>query len=57
MLYFNGRKYEGNWFNDLRSGRGYERHPNNNIYIGEFVEGKAHGHGIYKWGNDEEYDG
>ena len=34
MIYANGRRYEGDWMNDLRHGRGYERHPNNNIFIG-----------------------
>lgn len=57
MFYFSGRKYEGEWNNDLRHGRGYEIHSNNNTYLGEFVDGKAHGHGIYKWSIYEEYDG
>lgn len=57
MLYINGRKYEGDWNNDVRHGRGFERHLNNNTYLGEFRDGKAHGHGLYKWGNEEEYDG
>jgi hypothetical protein len=46
MLYTSGRRYEGQWENDLRNIRGYERHSNGNIYQGEFKEGKAHGHGI-----------
>ncbi|MFS8159504.1 MAG: hypothetical protein ACMG6E_04695 [Candidatus Roizmanbacteria bacterium] len=57
MIYSNGRKYEGEWLNDVRHGRGYEVHPNMNVYIGEFVNGKAHGHGIYQWKHGEEYDG
>jgi hypothetical protein len=28
MIYSNGRKYEGEWFNEVRHGRGYEVHPN-----------------------------
>ena len=32
MLYISGRKYEGGWSNDIRHGRGFERHPNNNTY-------------------------
>jgi hypothetical protein len=57
MFYFNGRRYEGDWQEDVRHGRGYEIHPNGNIYNGRFQEGKANGHGIYKWANGEEYDG
>jgi hypothetical protein len=34
MIYANGRRYEGYWENDIRHGRGYERHANGNIYIG-----------------------
>ncbi len=34
MIYQNGRKYEGNWANDLREGRGFEKHNNGNIYTG-----------------------
>ena len=47
MLYNSGRKYEGEWKDDLRDGRGFERHTNQNTYIGDFKDGKAHGHGIY----------
>jgi hypothetical protein len=36
MIYMNGRRYEGNWEGDLRHGRGYEKHPNGNYYIGYF---------------------
>lgn len=28
MIYANGRRYEGEWFSDVRSGRGFELHPN-----------------------------
>lgn len=41
----------------MRHGRGFEIHINGNTYTGAFVNGKAHGHGIYKWANGEEYDG
>lgn len=34
MMYANDRRYEGEWENDLRHGRGYERHSNGNIYVG-----------------------
>ncbi|CDW85222.1 UNKNOWN [Stylonychia lemnae] len=57
MLYTSGRRFEGQWENDLRCIRGYERHSNGNIYQGEFREGKANGHGIQTWANGEKYDG
>lgn len=32
MVYANSRRYEGEWKDDLREGKGYEKHPNGNIY-------------------------
>ena len=49
MKYKSGRLYEGEWLNDVRSGKGYERYSNGNIYQGYFENGKAHGHGNYLW--------
>jgi len=43
MIYTNGRQYEGSWLKDLRSGKGWERYPNKNVYNGDFHNGKAHG--------------
>jgi hypothetical protein len=34
MRYKNGRQYEGDWANDMRDGRGFERYPNGNSYYG-----------------------
>lgn len=34
MIYKTGRFYEGEWLNDLRHGRGYEKYHNGNVYIG-----------------------
>ena len=36
MIYSSGRQYEGNWDNDVRAGRGYERHSNKNEFQGNF---------------------
>jgi hypothetical protein len=58
MKYMSERVYEGEWDEDYRHGRGYERYPNGNIYIGEFQIGKAHGKGKYEWRDSNEiYDG
>lgn len=32
MKYASDRLYEGEWDNDQRHGKGYERYPNGNIY-------------------------
>ena len=34
-----------------------ERFQNENVYKGEYSEGKAHGKGIYSWVNGEVYNG
>ncbi len=34
MIYQTGRRYEGTWIDDVRHGRGFERHPNGNFYQG-----------------------
>ena len=28
MKYRNGRQYEGDWVDDIREGKGFERYPN-----------------------------
>jgi hypothetical protein len=58
MHYSNGRQYEGPWEADLRSGsNAFEFYPSGNSYHGAFLDGKAHGKGVYKWSNGEVYDG
>ncbi len=42
----------------MRDGRGYERYPNGNFYVGSFKSGKVEGKGVYTWvQTDEVYDG
>ena len=41
-----GTTYEGNWFNDLKHGKGEQVQPNGSKYVGEFAKGFEHGHGI-----------
>lgn len=43
MKYKTSRLYEGDWVNDLRQGKGYERYAKGNVYLGYFDKGKAHG--------------
>ncbi|CAI2360757.1 unnamed protein product [Moneuplotes crassus] len=52
-----GRRYEGLWENDLRTGYGVKKYLNGDHYVGHFHEGKAHGKGIYTWKNSDIYDG
>ena len=43
-----GAKYEGEYQNDLKHGRGKYTYPNGDIYDGEWSEGKRHGKGLYR---------
>ena len=51
MLYTNGRIYEGNWFNNYKHGKGYEKYINGTEYSGAYIEGKPSGYGRYSWDN------
>ena len=59
MLYLwkNGDKYEGEWKDCLKHGRGIDRFANGDSYRGQFSEGKPHGKGVYKWKNGSIYKG
>ena len=51
MIYDNGRVYEGEWKNDIKEGKGYEKYSSGNIYLGQHVMGKPEGMGKYFWIN------
>lgn len=42
-----GRKYVGDYKNDLKHGQGTFSWPDGSCYKGQWVEGKQHGEGIY----------
>ena len=43
-----GAKYEGEYENDLKNGRGKYTYPNGDVYDGEWKDGKRHGKGMYR---------
>ena len=43
IKYPDGNKYEGTWKNNLPSGRGVLNYPNEDVYVGDFLEGLFHG--------------
>ena len=51
MLYTNGRIYEGEWKNNAKEGKGYEKFSNCSVYDGTYLKGKPHGYGKYEWEN------
>ncbi len=47
MYYANGSVYEGEWYNDQRSGRGLIKLPNGNRYEGMWSEDMKNGDGKF----------
>ena len=52
-----GIKYEGNWFNGLKQGKGILNVKDQMIYEGEFAEGIKHGLGKLTWPTKNTYEG
>jgi len=50
-------RYEGEWLNDKRHGKGKCLFSDNSIYSGEFRNDEMDGNGIYKWNDGCEYNG
>ena len=64
MKYKNGSKYEGQWKNDKRHGKGIYTTQNYNnpnyagiLYEGEFNNDKIEGYGIGKYSSGDQYEG
>jgi len=53
----NGDKYDGEWKNDKRNGKGIYTHASGNIYEGEFKDNKRNGKGTFTYPNGEKYVG
>jgi hypothetical protein len=53
--------YEGDWFNDLKTGRGVFRFGEGqwegDTYTGDWVNDKMTGRGVYRWANGGSYEG
>ena len=47
--YFEGDKYEGEWKDEKKDGKGKFCYSNGDIYEGGFLDNQKHGFGIYKW--------
>jgi len=45
MTYPYGRKYTGQWKNDVRDGQGTLSFPDGKKYVGQFKDNKQHGNG------------
>ena len=50
-------KYDGNWLNKKRHGKGVFTWENGNIYDGYWEDGNRHGKGVFTWVNGGIYNG
>ena len=44
-----GGRYEGDFIDGKRTGRGIFTWPDGRRYEGDFIDDKRHGHGIFTW--------
>ena len=55
---FNGDVYDGEWDEDACTGIGMVNiYDTGDEYCGQFMNGLAHGHGVYKYSNGDVYEG
>ena len=57
MTWKNGDRYEGDWKNDEKDGKGIYYSADGYKYVGEFREGQREGKGIAYWNNGDRYEG
>lgn len=57
MFYYNGDKYDGDWYKDKRQGRGVYTYANGAQYKGQWMNDMKNGNGFFNWGDGTTYDG
>ncbi len=53
FMLLGGGRYEGDFIDDKRTGRGIFNWPDGNRYEGDFLDGKMHGRGILTFANKD----
>ena len=53
----NGNKYEGEWKNNLKNGKGVLYFLNGDVFIGHFLYDKYNYFGIFSWKDGNKYAG
>ncbi len=56
-IWFDGRKYEGEFKDDKPNGQGIVTWPGGRKYVGEFKDGEKHGQGTFTWSDGRKYVG
>lgn len=52
-----GRKYQGEFKDNLMNGFGFYLFSDGKTYEGQYFNDKKHGYGIYKWSDGKQYQG
>ena len=52
-----GYRYDGEWRDWKKHGRGTGTHPDGSRYEGDYVDDKRHGQGTYLWADGHRYEG
>ena len=55
--YYSNGRYEGDFINGERTGRGNFYYNNGDIYKGDYLNGKFHGYGTYYWSSGARFSG
>ena len=56
-IWKNGDRYEGEWQNSLKHGKGNDIFASGDTYLGQYYKGKPFGNGTYTWINGNQYTG
>lgn len=57
MCYPNGDKYDGEWKEDMKEGKGRVKYANGDSFDGEFKEDSKSGEGVYTYASGEKHSG
>jgi len=57
MVWADGRRYDGEWFENRCNGRGVLTYKDGRRYVGEYKLDKMHGKGVYYWAEGARYEG
>jgi len=56
-VWSDGRRYEGEWYNNCMHGKGIYTWPDGRKYEGEYNYDKKHGYGILTWTDNRRFEG
>jgi hypothetical protein len=55
-IYADGSRYEGEWKNMKKHGKGMYQYANGDKYIGDWIDDRRTGQGVFTWINGNRYE-